>query len=424
MTSIANRRKEQTPAPLSVRTTCRACDSQALSPVLSLGEVPLANSYLSADQLHLPEPRFPLEIYFCESCSLLQLRHVVSPDVLFSHYLYMTGTNQTIVKHNQALAAAVSRELGLSAGDLVVEVASNDGSLLACFNKYDVRTLGIEPARNIASIARQRGIETLNEFFDQRTAEQILAEKGPAKAVLANNVLAHVDSTVEFLSACRTILAPDGRVVVEAPYLAEMLERLEYDTIYHEHLCYLSVTPLLRLFERAGLALDRVDRVPIHGGSLRLWAKHLDSSGHSESVRQMAALERDAGFHRIETYLEFARRVQHSRTQLVALLDQIHAQGKIVAAYGAPAKGNTLLCYCGITSDRIPYTVDRSPLKIGLHTPGSHIPILPVETLFERQPDFVLLLAWNFAEEILDFLKPYRDRGGRVILPIPEPRVV
>ncbi len=423
MTSLTNHRT-QASAPLSVRATCRACDSRALSPVLLLGEVPLANSYLSADQLHGPEPRFPLEVYFCESCSLLQLRHVVSPDVLFSHYLYMTGTNQTIVKHNQALAAAIASELGLNGGDLVVEVASNDGSLLACFSQYGARTLGIEPARNIAAIARQRGIETLSEFFEPRTAGRILAEKGAAKAVLANNVLAHVDSTVEFLSACRAMLAPDGRVVIEAPYLAEMLERLEYDTIYHEHLCYLAVTPLLRLFERAGLALDRVDRVPIHGGSLRLWAKHLDASGHSESVRQMAARERDAGFHRIGTYLEFARRVQHSRTHLLALLDQIHAEGKTVAAYGAPAKGNTLLCYCGITRDRIPYTVDRSPLKVGLHTPGSHIPILPVETLFERQPDFVLLLAWNFAEEILEFLKPYRDRGGRVILPIPEPRIV
>lgn len=405
------------------RTTCHACGGANLELFLSLGEVPLANSFLTAEQLGMAEPRFPLEVFFCSDCSLVQLLHVVDPEVLFSNYAYRTGTNETIAAHNAALASAVVSELRLASEDLVAEVASNDGSLLQCFRRHGVRTVGIEPARNIAQIAREAGIETVNEFFDQDTAARFARKYGLAAAVLANNVLAHVDATAEFLAACKSILRPEGRVIIEVPYLVEMLERLEYDTIYHEHLCYFSVTALMRLFEEAGLALDRVDRVDIHGGSLRLWARHADSAGHAEAVRSRADAETAAGLTQLRTYQEFAGRVERHRDELRRLLQRLKGEGKSVVGYGAPAKGNTLLCYCGIGTDLVSYTVDRSPLKIGLHTPGTHIPIFSTDRIFSDQPDYVLILAWNFAPEIMEFLRSYQERGGRFILPIPEPTI-
>jgi SAM-dependent methyltransferase len=406
------------------RTACRGCGGTKLHSFLSLGEVPLANSFLSAAELIHPEPRFPLEVFFCQDCSLVQLQHVVKPEVLFSHYLYRTGTGQMITEHNKKLCDSVVAELQLGAKDLVVEIASNDGSLLSWFQKRGVRTLGVEPAKNIAQIAREAGIDTLNEFFDLAIAKRVIAERGQASAVIANNVLAHVDATVEFLSAARELLKPGGRVIIEVPYLGEMLDRLEYDTIYHEHLCYFSVTALVRVFAEAGLALDRVDHVPIHGGSLRLWGKCRDHGGHSESVRMMAEAEQQRGMRSLKLYQDFAAHVEQNRAALLALLERLRSEGKRIAGYGAPAKGNTLLCYCGIGVDLLPFTVDVSPLKVGLYTPGSRIPVLPVQEIFDQQPDFVLILAWNFAPEIMEFLRPFQEKGGRFILPIPEPKII
>ncbi len=406
------------------RSNCRACRGNRLRLFLDLGEVPLANSFLSAKELILPEPTFPLEVFFCEDCSLVQLLHVVSPEVLFSHYLYRSGTSQMIAQHNQKLSESASAELRLRAEDLVVEVASNDGSLLSWFKKRGIRTLGVEPAKNIAQIAREEGIETLNEFFDTQIAKRIVAERGQASVVIANNVLAHVDATVDFLSAARELLKPEGRVIIEVPYLGEMLDRLEYDTIYHEHLCYFSIAALMRMFAEAGLSLARVDHVPIHGGSLRLWGTRDNKNGHSESVRQMAEAERQRGLGSLKLYQDFAARVEQNRAALLALLEQLRREGKRIAGYGAPAKGNTLLCYCGIGTELLPFTVDMSPLKVGLYTPGSRIPVLPVQKIFEEQPDFVLILAWNFAPEIMKFLDPLHQKGTRFILPIPEPKIL
>jgi len=409
---------------LTRRNTCRGCGSADLVSFLSLGEVPLANSFLAADQLDQPEPRFPLEVFFCANCSLVQLLHVVNPAVLFSNYLYRTGTNQTIARHNAALAGAAIGWLSLGSEDRVVEIGSNDGSLLRCFQERGVRTVGVEPAKNIARIAREAGIETLDDFFNAETAAGVRARYGPASLIIANNVLAHVDGGRDFLSACRGLLRQDGHVLIEVPYLVEMLLRLEYDTIYHEHLCYFSVTSLMRLFAEAGLVLEQIDRVEIHGGSLRLWARHADGSGHSASVLAMAREESGAGLTGLVGYQKFAKRVERHRQQLCELLLRLKSEGRTVAGYGAPAKGNTLLCYCGIGTDLLSYTVDRSPLKVGLCTPGMHIPIAPLERIFREQPDFVLILAWNFAEEILETLQLFRQRGGRCILPIPEPTIV
>ncbi len=409
---------------VQVRSSCRSCGSTDLERFLNLGEVPLANAFVSPADRSKPEPTVPLEVYYCCGCSLIQLRHVVRPEVLFSHYLYRSGTNATIFDHNERLATQVIQGLQLTPEDLVVEAASNDGSLLTCFRQRGIRVLGVDPAQNLAELARLAGVETWADFFHAAVAERIRKEKGPARVVIANNVLAHVDEPVGFLTACHSALAPGGFVVVEVPYLAEMLEHLEYDTIYHEHLCYFSVTALVRLFERSGVHLHRVDRIPIHGGSLRLWASEAEPGGQDDSVQMLLTQERACGLDRLEPYMEFAYRVEQNRRRLTDLLADLRAQGKSVAGYGAPAKGTTLLNYCGLTEEDIPYTVDRSELKVGKLTPGGRIPILPVETIFQRQPDFVLILAWNFAAEIMDFLQPYRARGGRFILPIPEPKIL
>ena len=423
---MTTERKEaaDTSRDVTRRTTCRSCGGSKLELFLDLGTIPLANSLLTEEQLRQPEPAFPLEVYFCHDCALVQLLHVVNPEVLFSHYLYVSGTSTTLAQHNEKLCDAVTSELHLGAQDLVVEIASNDGSLLKWFRKKNIRTLGVEPAQNIAKMAREAGIETINEFFGAGVAERIGGKYGQASAIIGNNVLAHVDANVAFLTAARKLLKPGGRVIIEVPYLGEMVDRVEYDTIYHEHLCYFSVTALMRLFAEAGLALDRVDHVPIHGGSLRLWGKHGDAGGHSASVQEQAAREKAVGLAGIARFQEFSKLVQRQREQLLAVLKQLKREGKSVVGYGAPAKGNTLLCYCGVGTDLIPYTVDMSPLKVGLHCPGSHLPVSPTKRIFDEQPDYVLILAWNFAPEIMKFLQPFKDKGGKFILPIPEPKIL
>jgi hypothetical protein len=356
---------------------------------------------------------------------LVQLLDVIDPEVLFRNYIYVTGTSDTIAAHNERYAQTIIDLLELEADDLVVEVASNDGSLLKCFKQHGVRVLGIEPARNIAEIARSGGIETTNRFFDSATAEQVRDSYGPAKVVIGNNVLAHVDETQDFLGGCKTLLDEKGLVVIEVPYLRHLLDRLEYDTIYHEHLCYFTVSTLVRLCDAVGLSVLRVDHLPVHGGSLRMYAGWEEVHGdHAQDVLVAVEEEFRAGLAEFARYERFAADVRDNRRAIVELVESLERAGKVVAGYGAPAKGNTLLNYCGIDTRLMPYTVDKSPLKVGLFTPGMHIPVLPASTLVERQPDYVLVLAWNFADEIMRQQQAYRDRGGRFILPIPEPKVV
>lgn len=406
------------------RETCRTCEGRDLACFLSLGPQPLANALLAPGRETNPEPTFPLDVYLCRSCGLVQLLDVIDPDVLFRDYVYLTGTSSTIADHNRRYAERVRELLGLGAGDLVVEAASNDGSLLRCFQALQVRTLGVEPARNIAAIARAAGVDTVEEFFGLATARELRTRHGPARAVIGNNVLAHVDDPRDFLAGAAELVTDDGLVVTEVPYLGEMVDRLEYDTVYHEHLCYFSVTALLRLAEAAGLRIARVERYGVHGGTIRVYyGPARTRSQHAQPVLAMAEAERQAGLTALPRFERFRQEVEANRARLVTLLKELRAGGHSVAGYGAPAKGNTLLNYCMIGTDLLPYTVDRSPLKVGKLTPGRHIPILPVKTLLERQPDFVVILAWNFAGEIMAQQAEYRRRGGRFLLPIPEPEI-
>jgi SAM-dependent methyltransferase len=342
--------------------------------------------------------------------------------VLFSHYLYVTGTSETIAAHNEQYAGAVTGRLALGPDDLVAEIASNDGSLLQCFRSRGVRVLGIEPARNIADMARARGIDTLGRFFDRQAGSEIARTRGRARAIIGNNVFAHVDDPVGFLAGCADLLADDGLVFIEVPYALDMLQRGEYDTIYHEHLSYFSVSSLARLSERAGLSVAGVERVPVHGGSIRV---ALRKGGHhlAEPVAMMAQ-ERTDGLTSLERWIAFGDGAARNRIDLRRLLEQLRRDGRSVAGYGAPAKGNTLLNYCGIGVDLLPWTVDRNPLKVGLFTPGMHLPVLPVEAIGERRPDYLLVLPWNFSEEIIRQQHAFAARGGRFIIPIPSPRLV
>ncbi len=407
------------------RSECRICQHTLPAPFLSLGPTPLANSFLRRLEEATGERSFPLDVALCGECGLVQLLDVIDPEVLFRDYIYVSGTSTTMSDHLEAYARDVTSRLSLGPNDLVVEIASNDGTLLRHFREAGIRTLGVEPARNIAAIARERGIETVEEFFDSRVGGHLRDIHGPARAVLANNVLAHVDDPRDFLRGAADLLAPDGMVVIEVPSLAELVARLEYDTIYHEHLSYFSITALCRLCDAVGLRVVHVEQVPVHGGSLRVYAALPHGhDAHAVEVCRLADEEVAVGLTSANRFAALARDVQAHREALRTLLQDLASQGATLAAYGAPAKGNTLLNYCHLDSELLPFTVDRSPLKVGTWTPGMHLPVRAVEDLDLVQPEYILILAWNVAEEIMAQLPQHRHRGGRFILPIPHPRIV
>ncbi len=411
------------------RTTCRACDSAALERFLDLGLQPLANAFPAAAAEFAGEARYPLEVWFCRDCALAQLVDVIDPVVLFGHYLYMTGMSSTMDVHNVGYARAIVDAGGLGPDDLVVEVASNDGSLLLRLAELGVRTLGVEPAANLAEVARGRGVETLTRFFDKDAARTLVAERGHAACVVGNNVFAHVDDPRGFLAGMALVAGEKGRVVFEVPYLGHLLDRFEYDTVYHEHLSYFSVTALAGLCTKAGVRIDRIEDVAVHGGSLRVWGRRagaapIHETVHAPEVERRVAEEEKAGLAGPARFHAFAADVAEHRRRLRSFLSGLKARGARIAAYGAPAKGNTLLNYCGIGPETIEFVVDRNPLKAGRFTPGTHLPVLFPEAILEKQPDYVLILPWNIAPEIVELQAEYVRRGGRFIVPIPEPAVL
>jgi 2-polyprenyl-3-methyl-5-hydroxy-6-metoxy-1,4-benzoquinol methylase len=396
-----------------------------LQSILDLGVTPLANALLSpGDQGE--ELRVPLHLVFCPSCSLLQIDTTVRPDVLFRNYVYRSSFSDAFLRHAQEICTRVIAEHKLGPGQLVVEVASNDGYLLKNYKRAGIPVLGIEPATNIARIAsEEHGIPTVNEFFGSALAERLRGEGKRAQVIHANNVLAHVADLNGFVKGFLTLLADDGVVISESPYALDFIAQNEFDTIYHEHLCYYSLTALDHLFRRHGLAIIDAERIAVHGGSLRIVATPIRPGVTTKlAVAALLAEEAAWGVAGGPAYSAFAGRVARIRTDLVALLDDIHAKGKRIAAYGAAAKGATLLNYAGIGPGVIDFVADRSPLKHGKLMPGVRLPILPAEEIAKRQPDFLLLLAWNFADEIIRQQDAYRRAGGAFIVPIPAVQII
>jgi SAM-dependent methyltransferase len=385
----------------------------------------LANALREEGELALAEPTYPLDLVFCTRCALVQITESVPPDVLFREYVYFSSFSDTMLRHAMELSRRMITERRLSPESMVVEAASNDGYLLRNYKAAGVGVLGIEPARNVAKVAReQHGIPTREDFFNDTLAQELVSDGIRADVFHAHNVLAHVPDLNGFIAGVRAILKPTGVAVLEVPYVKDMLDHCEFDTIYHEHLCYFSLTTLDRCFRRHGLVIVDVERVAIHGGSLRLFAIPVERvNGVPPRVSTLLAEEAMWGVHTLEPYLAFASRVSQIRSSLRMMLLNLKASGHRIAAYGASAKGSTLLNYCGLGPETLEFVVDRSPVKQGKFTPGSNLRIFSPNKLLEEQPDYTLLLTWNFADEILRQQGEYRQRGGRFILPVPTPRV-
>ena len=403
---------------------CRSCSSPQGALLLDLGLQPLANNLLRPEDLGKPEPKFPLRLAVCQSCWLLQITDLVPPVDLFSEYLYFSSFSDALLRHSQEAVAQHIADFGLDRHSHVVEIASNDGYLLKNFVHAGIPCLGIEPAANIAKVAREQGIETLVEFFGHAIAQKLAGAGRRADLIIGNNVFAHAPYTNDFVAGLKALLKPAGRVALEFPYAGDMIEQTEFDTIYHEHVFYFTVTALQPLFERHGLQLFRVQRLPIHGGSLRLFACHQGAYPVEASLTGLLAEEKQKGVDSLGYYQNFAGQVLAIKRDLCAMLAELKQKGQRVAAYGASAKGSTLLNFFGVGADMLDFVVDRSTHKQGRLTPGTHIPIVGPEELLRRRPEYTLLLTWNFAEEILAQQKAYRDAGGRFIVPIPRVRIV
>jgi SAM-dependent methyltransferase len=403
--------------------TCRSCVTGTLHPMLSLGATPLANTLLTREQLNEPAPVYPLDLAFCDSCTLVQITETVPPEKMFREYLYFSSFSETMLRHAAALTARMTERNALDKNSLVIEIASNDGYLLKNYLAASIPVLGIEPAQNIARLAFEfNGIPTISEFFGIDLARELAASGRMADVVHANNVLAHVPDINGFVAGVAAILKPRGTAVIETPYVKNMIDDCEFDTIYHEHIFYYSVTALDLLFRRHHLYLQRVELLPIHGGTLRVFVGKEDTS-RDGTVAAFLESERHWVFGR-SYYANYAQAVNRRTKQLRELLCGLKEEGKNIAAYGAAAKGSTMLNHSGVGSDLIDFVVDRSTFKQGLFMPGVNLPIYAPAKLLETQPDYVLLLTWNFVDEIMSQQEEYRRRGGRFITTHPLPRII
>ncbi len=402
------------------------CGTPLRHTFVDLGNSPLCESYLTAEQCNQMEPFYPLHVYVCEKCFLVQLEEFVSPKDIFTEYAYFSSYADSWIEHMRRYADAITDRLSLGKHSFVVEVASNDGYLLQHFVKKGIPVLGIEPAANVAKVAVEKGVPTLVKFFGEQTARELAAEGKQADLICGANVLAQVPRPNDFVRGLKLLLKPGGVITIEFPHLMRLMAENQFDTIYHEHFTYLSFLSAETLFAAQGLTLFDVEELPTHGGSLRIYARHAEDKSKPMTERAAALRKRevDAGLQRLETYDGFSEQVKETKRKLLEFLIGAKRAGKKVVGYGAPGKGNTLLNYCGIRTDFIDFTVDRSPYKQGKFLPGSHIPIHAPDKLRQARPDYVLILPWNFKEEIVQQLADVRAQGTRLVVPIPETRVL
>ncbi len=402
---------------------CRSCGSQGLLPVLDLGSMPLSDGLLTSEQLKRDEAKYPLELVFCPECSLVQILETVDPNELFcDDYPYYSSFSDALLKHSRENALSLIHSRDLTSDSYVVELASNDGYLLKNFVENDIPVQGIDPAEGPAKAAEKIGVPTINTFFTKELAQKLVSEGKQADVIIGNNVLAHVPDTNGFVEGIGILLKENGVAVIEVPYLCDLIEHTEFDTIYHEHLCYFSVTALDNLFRRHNLYLNDIKRLTIHGGSLRLFVEKHESP--TDNVTSLLQRENDFGLDSEEYYKNFSHQVQAVRSEMNNIIDKIKSEGKTIAAYGAAAKGAIMVNYIQAGTDKIDFVVDRNVHKQGKFMPGMHIPIYDPAKILEDMPDYVIILPWNFKDEIMSQQKQYRERGGKFIIPIPKPVIV
>jgi hypothetical protein len=413
------------PATAAERT-CRFCGTVLRHVFVDLGMSPLCESYVAAEQLDEMEPFYPLRVFVCESCYLVQLSEYVSPERIFTEYAYFSSFADAWLQHSRDYVEMATARFKLGGSSLVVEVGSNDGYLLQYWVEKNIPVLGIEPARNVAKVAIEKGVPTRVEFFGTTAARALAAEGKRADLLLANNVLAQVPELNDFVAGLKILLKPQGVITLEFPHLMRLVEENQFDTIYHEHFSYFSFTTTKKILAAHGLTLFDVEELPTHGGSLRIYARHQEDASKpiSERVSALEQCESRAGMAALTYYAAFGERVKETKRALLDLLIQVKGTGKSVAGYGAPGKGNTLLNYCGIRTDMVDFTVDRNPYKQGKFLPGTHIPIYHPDKLREWRPDFVLILPWNLREEIIRQIGYIAEWGGRFIVPIPKPCIL
>jgi hypothetical protein len=403
------------------RESCRICDNSDFVKILDLGEMPPANAFTKREQLCEPEKKFPLRVYFCKNCKLLQLLDVVNPEILFRHYDYLTSASKPLAEHFINMAHHLVEKFVGDKNDLIIEIGGNDAVLLESI-KNNCRVLNIEPARNVAEISKQKDIEAINEFFSKALAEKILKNYGNAKIIVANNVIAHIDDIKDVFEGVNLLIEDNGVFVFEVHWVGNLIAEGGFDQIYHEHLSYFSLIALMNLVSQFDLKIFDVRIVPIHGQSIRVYlGKNFNISN---SVENFIAKEIELELDKEKTFLEFSAKVEKIKKELKNLLVFLKNDGKKIIGYGAPAKGNTLLNYCGIDNMILDFITDTTPFKRGLYTPGSHIPIYPPEKIRQEKIDYILLLAWNYADAILEKEKELRSRGIKFIIPVPEPKIV
>jgi SAM-dependent methyltransferase len=401
---------------------CRSCNHQDLQLILSLGNTPLANALLTPEQLSQPEEKYPLDVVFCPECSLVQITETVAPEKLFREYVYFSSFADTAIQNAKNITQKLIKDRKLSNQSLVMEIASNDGYLLQFYQRENIPVLGIEPALNIAKVAQEKGINTISEFFGKELALKLQSEGKKADIIHANNVLAHVADLNGFVEGIYLTLKDEGMAIIEVPYLHNLIDGCEFDTIYHEHLCYFSLTALNNLFMKHNLYINDVEKISIHGGTLRIFVGKKEE--RSPQFINLLKAEQNWGVNNFEYYQHFGKKVNKLKQKLLGLLTEIKANNQRIVVYGASAKGSTLLNYFGLGKDILEYVVDRSTIKQGKYTPGTHLPIYATEKLLIEMPDYVLLLTWNFAEEILKQQTEYRQKGGKFIIPIPELKIL